>query len=523
MIFLSTSKNACRNSQLYGCQIFTVNIFGCGKLFTYPYRMEIKTTQTAQPGEDSLTTQQPDISAEPRSSKPDLLTLLERLCSFKYISRAEASPYESMTLQEIENAIFSSFRDKSTAESSARHLFMAFAQALSCSRWRDDKSSLGSVPFISELTPYLAATPSLTADAYRQHKMEKIWEKHHCVRSWGYPRTTEGEFSISIGDTTQVILFQFYKGELIVSDGLCYDQSKPIKALAEAIRKITGKCDSELQDSILLTAYLRQTGALNSFENDLINSDDEAWNRASDCQESDRYTVNSHFAFVSADVDAFGDCEVVGRIAIGDMERLVIFRNAGDEMHIARIGEEQEANVSALAQVLRDKTAGVGDDVDVLMDFLEEQAVMDRVRYIAHTRYRAFFEGPDEILESEDTEKDWKTLPMYRMVKLGSAYQIQKASLRGYKTEWHPALNVSEEFVAKVKAEEEAFCFDRDCNLLSRAVRTANRPKNTLPCPRCGAELVFRTASVLTMGSKPFWGCSNFPTCRHTHLIETHQ
>ena len=144
---------------------------------------------------------------------------------------------------------------------------------------------------------------------------------------------------------------------------------------------------------------------------------------------------------------------------------------------------------------------------------------MDRVRYIAQKRYRAFFETSEEVLESEDDHEG--RCPMYRLIKLGQAYQIQKASLRGYKTQWYPALHATEEFAAQ--ATEEIFCFDRDSYSLSRAVETANRPKNSQPCPRCGAELVFRTASVLKMGGKPFWGCTNCPACRHTHLITTHQ
>ena len=108
---------------------------------------------------------------------------------------------------------------------------------------------------------------------------------------------------------------------------------------------------------------------------------------------------------------------------------------------------------------------------------------------------------------------------MHRLRKVGQAYQIQKSSLRGYKTQWHLALNVTAAFAAK--ATEEVAWPDDDHKLLSRAVEEANRPTNNLACPQCGAELVIRTASVLHLSGRPFWGCSTFPKCRFTHLIET--
>jgi restriction system protein len=42
--------------------------------------------------------------------------------------------------------------------------------------------------------------------------------------------------------------------------------------------------------------------------------------------------------------------------------------------------------------------------------------------------------------------------------------------------------------------------------------------KSTLDnlCPKCGAELVLRTAQKGPNPGQKFWGCSNFPTCRFT-------
>jgi len=479
--------------------------------------------QTAQSTAACLTTQHPEMAAEPGSVKNDPIVLMECLRSHKNISRDDMKAYGGMTLPEIEDAIPGSAEDKSGKQSAARELFIAVAQALSTTGGPYNKLALGVFPFQSEITQYMRETPSLTADAYESAMRDEFLEKHSVVRSWGNPCTTEAEFSITIGDTTQVVLFQCFRGKLIISDGLCYDQSNQIKTLAAAIRKINGCCDPSESDVELLTSYLRRTRALDQLADILDNDDHEAYERTSSCEVSNYYSANRHFTFVSADVDAFGDCEVVGQIAIRDTNRQIIFRNSGDEMYIARVGQAQEANVSALAQVIRNMvTGGNGmSDLDMLMSYLEEESVMDRVRYFARERYRALFEASDEVLKLEDL--DGVDLPTYRLVKLGQTHQIQTSSSRGYKTEWYPALNVSAEFAAKVQAEVDVFCSDRALYLISSAIEEANRPKSSLHCPRCGAELVFRTASVLKLGGKPYWGCSNFPTCRHTHLIETSQ
>ncbi|MBR3447258.1 MAG: topoisomerase DNA-binding C4 zinc finger domain-containing protein [Oscillospiraceae bacterium] len=38
-------------------------------------------------------------------------------------------------------------------------------------------------------------------------------------------------------------------------------------------------------------------------------------------------------------------------------------------------------------------------------------------------------------------------------------------------------------------------------------------------CPRCGAELVLRTAKKGNNAGKQFYGCSAFPKCRYTRNI----
>lgn len=48
---------------------------------------------------------------------------------------------------------------------------------------------------------------------------------------------------------------------------------------------------------------------------------------------------------------------------------------------------------------------------------------------------------------------------------------------------------------------------------------TENAEQNTKTCPRCGAELVLRTAKKGDNAGKEFYGCSTFPKCRYIENI----
>lgn len=39
-------------------------------------------------------------------------------------------------------------------------------------------------------------------------------------------------------------------------------------------------------------------------------------------------------------------------------------------------------------------------------------------------------------------------------------------------------------------------------------------------CPKCGSELVLRTANKGKNAGKCFWGCSGFPKCKYTQDID---
>jgi len=49
-----------------------------------------------------------------------------------------------------------------------------------------------------------------------------------------------------------------------------------------------------------------------------------------------------------------------------------------------------------------------------------------------------------------------------------------------------------------------------------------SEPKQVVsPCPRCGSELVLRTARQGPQAGTSFYGCSTFPKCRHTEPVDT--
>jgi len=64
-------------------------------------------------------------------------------------------------------------------------------------------------------------------------------------------------------------------------------------------------------------------------------------------------------------------------------------------------------------------------------------------------------------------------------------------------------------------------------NQLARLIANVQRGEATLKkvsgsnvCPKCGGEMVLRTAQRGPSPGQKFWGCSNFPRCRYTKPIE---
>jgi hypothetical protein len=43
--------------------------------------------------------------------------------------------------------------------------------------------------------------------------------------------------------------------------------------------------------------------------------------------------------------------------------------------------------------------------------------------------------------------------------------------------------------------------------------------KNSKPCPKCASGLLFKKKSSQSNGSRPFYGCSRYPECRHTESV----
>ena len=49
---------------------------------------------------------------------------------------------------------------------------------------------------------------------------------------------------------------------------------------------------------------------------------------------------------------------------------------------------------------------------------------------------------------------------------------------------------------------------------------TSPRPAPGNVCPKCGGEMVLRTAQKGPNPGQKFWGCSNFPKCRFTKPLD---
>lgn len=70
--------------------------------------------------------------------------------------------------------------------------------------------------------------------------------------------------------------------------------------------------------------------------------------------------------------------------------------------------------------------------------------------------------------------------------------------------------------VADIKQQiQEAITPEQESSLAIEAQPSSQNPPSTSPpCPKCGAEMVRRTAKSGKHAGQVFWGCSTFPKCR---------
>ena len=66
----------------------------------------------------------------------------------------------------------------------------------------------------------------------------------------------------------------------------------------------------------------------------------------------------------------------------------------------------------------------------------------------------------------------------------------------------------------ETSTEEENVLKETDENV-AEAVEMDTKELQTHKCPRCGGNLVLRTASRGVNAGNQFWGCENFPKCRY--------
>jgi len=60
---------------------------------------------------------------------------------------------------------------------------------------------------------------------------------------------------------------------------------------------------------------------------------------------------------------------------------------------------------------------------------------------------------------------------------------------------------------------------DTDGEKQQKHLAYINEQKNSPTCPRCGANLVVRTAKKGENAGNQFYGCSNYPKCNYTRSI----
>jgi restriction system protein len=92
-------------------------------------------------------------------------------------------------------------------------------------------------------------------------------------------------------------------------------------------------------------------------------------------------------------------------------------------------------------------------------------------------------------------------------------------------------------YSAHIKSKEEILFTDEEVEQVCEAIKTGMLPKgwsirrqhlkslkerysSETACPKCGAELVLRTARKGVNAGKQFYGCSRFPSCRYMRDVE---
>jgi restriction system protein len=92
-------------------------------------------------------------------------------------------------------------------------------------------------------------------------------------------------------------------------------------------------------------------------------------------------------------------------------------------------------------------------------------------------------------------------------------------------------------YSAYIKSKTEVFFTDEEVDQIYEAIKSGMLPKgwstrrqhlnsikerysSETACPKCGAELVLRTARKGANAGKGFYGCSRFPSCRYVRDVE---
>ncbi len=147
------------------------------------------------------------------------------------------------------------------------------------------------------------------------------------------------------------------------------------------------------------------------------------------------------------------------------------------------------------------------EQIKSVIVFTGECTLKTRDKLPAHVTYPSSCVGyikrhKDIILESEDVTAIETAIQENRLTPGWRTAQQHNA----YVESLHP----EQKTVAVVKELVASY----DDPFSAEEPLSAEEPQTFMPCPRCEAEMVLRTAKRGANAGKQFWGCSNYPKCR---------
>lgn len=93
---------------------------------------------------------------------------------------------------------------------------------------------------------------------------------------------------------------------------------------------------------------------------------------------------------------------------------------------------------------------------------------------------------------------------------------VTRAFLSDYVNDIYDCASVAGFKKNGTKGKTKCVCIQLSNNGVRRVHELAEMTIDSVRCPKCGGHMVLRTAKKGYMKGNQFWGCDNFPDCRHT-------